>query len=955
MIRPAFLFTASLSVMALSLSSVPAASQVQEQTASTAVKNTKEWAQNRSDIAADPNVRFGVMPNGMQYAIMRNATPPGQASLMLAIDAGSLMEDERQLGLAHFMEHMAFNGSKTMPGDEMIQILQRHGLAFGADLNASTSFDQTVYILTVPNTTEPVVKDGLRVLREQVSAAVLRPEDIDDERGVVEGEQRLRNTPQIRSLEARFNFMADGQRLSKRMPIGDLDIIRNAERERFVSFYHSYYRPERATFVAVGDFDVDQMESTIRASFSDWVGKGSPGPEPDLGVVSQRGTEAAIFVDPGARSSIEMSWNSEPDLALQTSEKLSEDLVRDVGLSVFNWRLFKISREDNPPFNAAGGGVSDQYRSLRSASIFADFNPGEWKPALEAIEQEQRRFVQYGVTPEELTWAITKQRTDLEAQVAKASTRQTIPIAGQLIRSANAGDVFQSPQQRLDQFNRATAGLTADTLNARLKSVFTGEGPLIYVTSPTAIPGGESAITSALEASRKKPVDAPERITLLDWPYDDFGEPGSVTDRAEIEDLGVTNIAFDNGVTLTVKPTKLVDDQILIDVATGNGHLGLPTDRVTPQYFARELFMEGGLGKLTQEQLEEFLAGHVAKSGFRPNLDTVNFMALTRPADLTLEMQILAAYLTDPGLRPSALKKAQASYAQRLEQIEASPGGALRLHLQSLLASGDKRQATPDVATVESWTNEEFKASVLKSLARGPVNVTVVGDVSVDDAIAAVAGTFGALPERLPVEPVDPASTQMRFPAGTDTPVQLTHSGQPEQALGLVAWPTTDSVSDNTESRQLYVLSQVMQLRVTSEIRERLSIAYSPGMATNSSDTFPGYGYMLVQAETTPEKLATFFSAVDDIAASLRDAPPTDDELQRAVKPAIEHARRAMETNEYWVDQLREFNARPNEADQVRTYISDFEAATPADIQRLAQKYLVPGKAWRAEVKAGNK
>lgn len=249
---------------------------------------SQPWAQAASDIPADTAVRFGTLPNGMRYAIMKNATPPGQASLRLRIAAGSLMENEDQLGLAHFMEHMAFNGTTNVPENDLLRILERLGLAFGADTNAFTSFDQTAYTLELPRTNDETVDTSLRIMREQVSEALMKAEAIDEERGVIEGEERLRNTPGLRSTKAQLALLAPGQRLSNRLPIGDLSIIRSAPRERFVEFYNAYYRPERATMIAVGDFDVDQMEAKIKATFSDWKPKAADGPNPDLGNVAPR-------------------------------------------------------------------------------------------------------------------------------------------------------------------------------------------------------------------------------------------------------------------------------------------------------------------------------------------------------------------------------------------------------------------------------------------------------------------------------------------------------------------------------------------------------------------------------------------------------------------------------------------------------------------------------------------
>ena len=286
-----------LLLAAASLSVLSAAAPALAQTA----QPSDPWAHATSDVPADANVRFGVLPNGMQYAIMRNATPPGQASFRLRIDAGSLMENENQLGLAHFMEHMAFNGTTNIPENDLLRILERHGLAFGADTNAYTSFDETVYMLELPRADEAIVNDALRIMREQVSEALMAPDAIDAERDVIVGEQRLRNVPALRALEAQLKLLAPGQRISERLPIGNLDVIRTAPRQRFVDFYEAYYRPSRATFVAVGDFDVAEMEAKVRNAFASWTPKAPDGPEPDLGTVQPRGPETRILLETMAR------------------------------------------------------------------------------------------------------------------------------------------------------------------------------------------------------------------------------------------------------------------------------------------------------------------------------------------------------------------------------------------------------------------------------------------------------------------------------------------------------------------------------------------------------------------------------------------------------------------------------------------------------------------------------
>ena len=936
------LLLAAASVAVLTAAS-PALAQAQ-------VQPSDPWVHASSDIPADSNVRFGVLPNGMQYALLRNTTPPNQASFRLRIDAGSLMENEDQLGLAHFMEHMAFNGTTNIPENDLLRILERRGLAFGADTNAYTGFDETVYMLEIPNADEGTVDDALRILREQMSEALMAEDAVDAERNVIVGEERLRNTPALRSIKAQLGLYAPGQRVSNRLPIGDLEIIRTAPRQRFVEFYEAYYRPERATFVAVGDFDVDEMEAKIRAAFESWQGEGPAGPEPDLGTVAPRGPETRILVEPGIQSSIELGFIRNPDRDPDTVAERRDDLYRRLGVAVLNRRLGELARADNPPFLSANGGEFELADSFTAASVSAQYNVGEWKRALETIEQEQRRLVQYGVSDAELQREITAIRTALENAVAGAATRRTPQLANALAGSVNSKTVFNTPQTSLDLFNATVDGLTAARINETLPQVFQGEGPLALVVTPVPIEGGEPAVTAALEASRATPVAAPAVQAELEWPYETFGNTGTVTERRDITELGATVVTFANGVTLTVKPTAFRDEQILVRVHTGIGDLGLPTDRPTVSGLGANLLTAGGLGKLSADEMSRVLNGRVYSAGFSAGDDRYTLSGATRPADLALQMQVLAAYLTDPGIRPAPFQLLKSAYAQQIEQARATPGGAFAVDGGALLSSGDARDALPRPEALQGWTNDELKAELTRNLAEGPVSITMVGDLTVEDAIASVASTFGALPPRGPDAQPLPGSDQKRFPAPTEQPIQLTHTGPADQALAIVAWPTTDAVGDRTEARQLSIVSQVLRLRVLEEIREKQALAYSPGVGAQSSDVFPDYGYILVQGETARDSIPAFYTAVDAIAATLRDAPPEDDELNRAKLPAIERLRLSQATNEYWLAQLADVAKDPSEVEQTVNHIAVLEAVTPQDVQRLAQKYLTNSAAVRVQV-----
>lgn len=944
------LLLAASSLALLGGAALPAVALAPPSVAAQDAQPSQPWAQAASDIPADSNVRFGVLPNGMRYAIMKNATPPGQASLRLRIGAGSLMENEDQLGLAHFMEHMAFNGTTNVPENELLRILERLGLAFGADTNAFTSFDQTAYTLELPRTNDETVDTSLRIMREQVSEALMKAEDIDAERGVIEGEERLRNTPGLRSLKAQIALLAPGQRLSNRLPIGDLSIIRSAPRDRFVEFYEAYYRPSRATMIAVGDFDVDQMEAKIRATFSDWRPKAADGPDPDLGTVAARSPETRILVEPGVQSSIQLNWVRNPDLDPDTVAERRDSLLQNLGLAVLNRRLGEIARADNPPFIQASAGSGSLFKSVDIGSISANFNPGGLTRALETIDQEQRRLVQFGVGQAELDREIANSRTALENAVQAAATRSTPGLANAILGAANDDRVFSDPATNLALFEAVVKDLKAAQVDAAVKTVFEGQGPLALVVTPEAIDGGEAGVTAALQASRAVPVTARAAQAELQWPYAEFGAVAAPVDRTEVAAVGATVVSFANGVRLTVKPTTFKDEQILVSVRTGIGEEGLPTDRFTSQMLAPMVFTQGGLGKLTADELSRVLTGKIYSAGFSIDGDAYQLSGATRPADLQLQMQVLAAYLTDPGLRAAPFEQIKAFFPQILAQQLATPGGAFGIQASGLLASGDKRETVPAASDIAAFTLDELKQGVVQGLSNGPIDIVMVGDVTVDDAVAAVASTFAALPTRAPAAQPLPGSDQRRFPAPTAQPVRLTHTGPAEQALGYIAWPTTDAVDDRTEARKVSILAEVFKLRVLDEIREKQALAYSPRVGSSASDVFKGYGSIFVMAETAADKIPAFYAAVDAITASLRDTPITEDELNRARLPTIESLRRSQAGNEYWLGQLEDLAAKPATLEQIQSHISDLESFTVADIQAAARQYLTADTAWKAEV-----
>jgi zinc protease len=911
-----------------------------------------QWPQAVSDVAPDPTIRFGALPNGMRYAIRRQATPPGQAALRLRIDAGSLMEADDQQGLAHFLEHMAFNGSKAVPEGEMVKILERLGLAFGADTNASTSFDETIYKLDLPRTDDETVDTSLMLLRETARALLIEPEAVNRERGVVISEERARDTPSYRVYLQRQAFLLKGQLPPQRLPIGKVEVLQSAPAGRIADFYRAYYRPERAVLVAVGDFDVDAMEAKIRTAFADWQGEGAAGADPDLGDVARRGTEAALAIEPGAPPSLQLAWIAPPERKGDTSAERRRDLIEKLGFAVLNRRFSSLGRNTDPPFLGAAAFKGDEYDAARITMITVNVQQDRWREALAAIDQEQRRAVRYGVRQDELDREIEELRANLRADAAGEATRRPAAIAGEIVASIGEDEVVTSPSQDLALFEEIVKGLKANEVSAALKAAFEGDGPLLFMTSPTPIQGGESALLAELETARKVEVAEPSAPTQLEWPYASFGAPGKAVEQREVGDLDTVFVRFENGVRLTVKPTRFRDDEVMVRVNVGDGLLDLPRDQQSAAW-ASGAYIEGGLAKISAEDMERVLASKVYGARFGVGDNAFVLSGGTRPEHLDAQLEVLTAYLAEPGWRPEAFQRIKTAGATIHDQYEATGGGVLARELPGLLHSGDRRWTFPSREEIAKGRLEDLKAQVAGPMADGPVEVVIVGDVTVDKAVEAVARTLGALPARPDPAPVDAAQSQAAFPAGTPAPIRLEHKGRKDQSIGYVAWPTTDFYADPQLARDTAVMAEVMRLRLTDELREAQGATYSPSVNYNHSFVWTGWGYVAASVEVPPDKLAAFFSDARKIAADLAAKEVSADELARAKQPRIERIEKARQTNEYWLSELSGAQADPRRLDAIRAAVPGTERVTAADVHEAAKTYLRDDKAWLLEVRPG--
>ena len=907
------------------------------------------WPQAVSDIKPDPQVRFGQLSNGMRYAIMHNTTPAHQTSLRLRIGSGSLEESEDQRGLAHFLEHMAFKGSTNVPEGEMVKLLERHGLAFGPDTNAFTAWTQTVFMLDLPESDKETLDLGMMLMRETAGNLTLTQKAMDPERGVVLSEERVRDTPDFETIVKRLAFTMQGQLAPERLPIGKVDVLKTAPVSRIRTYYEANYRPERATLIVVGDIDVDKVEVDIKARFSDWKGVGPATKEPDLGAVAKRGEQARVVVQTGATASVQVGWAKPFDTAPDSYAKEEGDHVEALGLSVLNRRLERLARSDHPPFTGAAAGASDSFDSMHFTALSINPQGADWRGGLIAAEEERRRLLQYGVTAEELQREVTNKRTEMQTEVARASTRPTPSLAESMVNDVDIKNVICTPAENLAIFERAVKDLKVEDVNAALKRAFSGSGPLIFLVSPTPVDGSDAALSAAFHEAEAATLAAPAATTTAVWPYTHFGTTGRVVEQKSIPDLGITLVRFANGVRLSFKQTDYRKDEILVSFNLPGGRLALPKDRETPSWAASALTL-GGLKAMTLEDTQRALTGKVVSAGPAFGEDSVALAGSTRPVDLDTELQFLTAYLSEPGWRPSGFERLQKAVAPQIDNLDSTAGGVLAKHLESLMHPGDHRWDFPTKAEVADAKLSDLRSQWDAPMASGPVQVNIVGDLTLNDAIAAVAKTVGSLPPRGAEQPLPAGTKLLQFPAPTQTPVVLTHKGRPDQAVAYEAWRTNDFYANRQEAWTMKIMAGVLQLRLLDRLRIAEGATYSPSAASQESSLYPGDGYVTANVETPPDKVASFYRATADISADLRNTPVTPDELERARKPVIEQIIKGRQTNTHWLSVMAAGAKDPRAYDIQRDSVAGFNRITPADVQAVAKKYLREDRAYKLVV-----
>jgi len=905
-----------------------------------------DFPQAESDLRPDPDVHFGQLANGVNYAILANHAPEDQASLRLVIGAGSFNETDGQQGLAHFLAHLAFRGSAHYPPGALLGVLKRWGMSTDPEDDSQTDFDHTSYMLELPDTRAKTLKEGFQIFADYAGGLLLRDDQIDAERAPILSEKLERGSLAYRDQIAEMKFTLPDTLIPSRLPIGLGDVIEHANRDQFLDFYNAWYRPGKITVVAVGDFDPADVEGMIKDAFGDLKDRAPARPDPKLGDIPIAGGLKIKFLpEPGTEASrISIETVTPYFHEADTAQKRLANLQRSLAFAMLNRRLADRARKDDAPFASGTADVGEQFDFLHNASLQVIPHPAyRWEPALAAGEQELRRALEYGFQPVELDKIVSSMRKGLEQAVNRAAARNSKYLADALVRSLEHKQVFTSPAENLAIYGDALDHITAEDCAAALKDAWAAKGTYLLVAGDIEIPAPEHDIAAAYQASEAVAVEPLPKIMEEKFPYADFGVPGQVESRKDIPDLGITEVVFANGVRLNLKTTKFEPGKVDVSVRVGGGVLTEPAETEPGlARFTEGVFYSAGLGKLSVQDIRRVLAGKIVGFGFSVQDDAFSFTGATDPEDLPLECQLITAYLTDPGYRASALERAHQAIPDMYGSLAETPEGALETKIARVMANGDPRFGVPAESDLMARNLDEMKAWLTPQFAHGPVEVAMVGDFDPAAAIAAVSRTLGALPAR-DAKPSYAAERAVSFPDRALSQVYQSAPGVTRTAI-IMVWPTTDG-HDYRISDRLGLLASVFTARMRARFHDQGNGDPLPSARNDSSTTFTGYGTMTIDVSTDAATALDTGKTVLAIADVLQKKGVLDEEAERAKHAALTAIDVAARTNDYWiVSVLAAAQEHPERLEWARKKQDDVNGITAADLSYLATRYLDPAR-----------
>ncbi|MFP4527374.1 MAG: M16 family metallopeptidase [Candidatus Kapaibacterium sp.] len=887
----------------------------------------------------NPNVTIGKLANGMVYYIMENHKPENRAELQFVVKAGSLLEEDNQAGLAHFLEHMAFNGTKNFPKTELISFLESTGMRFGADVNASTGWDRTLYLLQVPTEDEKFINDGLQVLEDWAHNISFDAEEIEKERQVIFEEWRVYRGAQDRILRKHLPFYAFNSRYADRLPIGDTSVILNAPRERFVSFYEDWYRPNLAAVIAVGDFDKDEMEKKIKEHFSDWNNPKNERERKEYGIPMHKEKLVSIATEKELTMPMVMVIYKHKKDPQGSYGNYRDNLVNNLVDAMLNDRLNELRMKADPPFLFAGGGTGGFIGDLKAFNLVAALNAGNMMQGYEALLTEGFRAYQHGFTPSELERAKESHIRAMEQTYSERDKIESTNFAGEFVRNFLENEGMPGIEYELGLYKKFIPEITLDEVNSRIKNMIDGGSLVIAFSAPEKddikVPD-EAQLLAAYDKIKDSKleayIDESSDLPLMEK----TPTPGTIIDEKEMKELGVTQLTLSNGAKVFLKPTDFQNDEVIMRAWSPGGTSLAPKADYYSAEAAASIVNMGGIGEFKLTTLQKMLTGKVVSVS--PFIDELSegLRGSYSPTDMETFFQLTHMYFTNPRKDSEAFS----GYIKRMEeQIKSSKRDPSSVFYDTVryVMSGyhytDKPWTKSDLKKID--LDKAFSFYQDRFADASDFNFVFVGNFDMNKMKDFVKTYIASLPK------LDRKETwkDMGEKKPMDSFTKEVKKGiEPKSRVYLAI---NGDFTYNRQNRfELEALNELLRIRLREEIREEKGGVYGIGAMTNTQKYPEGYYQETVVFGTGPEKVDDLIATVKSVFDEARNGGFEDGNVGKIKEIMKREHEVNLKENGYWAGSLQFYlwhNEDPTEIIRKDDYIKSLDKDM---LKNAANKYL---------------
>ena len=912
-------------------------------------------AQQMPPIPVDPDVKIGKLDNGLTYYIRHNAWPEQRAEFYIAQRVGSIQEDDDQRGLAHFLEHMCFNGTENFKGNDIVKWCETIGVKFGRDLNAYTSIDQTVYnISNVPTTREGIIDSCLLILHDWADGLLLEPEEIDKERGVIHEEWRLRTSAQMRMLERDLPRLYPDSKYGYRMPIGTMEIIDNFKPEVLRAYYEKWYRPDNQAIIVVGDVDVDQVEQKIKDLFSPIKMPENPAPVVVEAVPDNQ--EAIIVVDKDKEmqySIVELLFKTDPipDEIKGDMQYLIIDYLKDACISMLNDRLNELAQKADCPY-LQGGASYGQYLLSKSKDAFElDVLPkeGQSEAAVNTVLVEARRAAEFGFTATEYQRYKSNWTSQLDKQYSNKDKRYNNQFVREYVQHYLANEPIPSLDVYYQTMKQIVPMLPLEAINSLMKElVSTSDSNMVVLSMNQEKEGAvyptEASLKQAIAEARAAQIEAYVDNVKDEPLITTLPEAGKIVKEVDGPKFDYKELTLSNGVTVVLKQTDLKKDQVILS-AEGFGGSALYGEKDFANIKAFDDAIEAsGLGNFSHTELEKALAGKIASASLTLNDNRVAISGSSTPGDVETMLQLVYLYFTninkDQEYYDNMMKTQELLLKNKLLQPEAVFSDSLSL----TLSNHSLRQAPMTVEDLQQVDYDRILAIAKEQTANAAAfTFTIIGNYDeatirplIEQYLASLPGNAKEVVKSKDVSESFKGKVVNDFKRKMETP----------KAIAVMVWRSEDVEYSLENLVRADMVGQILSMIYTEKIREEASAAYSVlARASMQRDDFHTEAMALVYCPMKPEKGDVATQIMREEVEAM--AQTVDEEKLNKVKEyMLKNVDDQAKTNAYWLRQINRL--RLFGVDTHTDYKQVVQAQTPATIAAFVKEMLKAGN--QAEV-----